>query len=215
MNADQLVLLLIAAAFVPSASAQVSLEVQPFFGYRFGGKFRPGGDAPNLPSLDFRSSRSEGLSTSVAKVEGRLFAGGEFMWNRQPTHALSPSSGTTVPLRMDQYMIHGVIGEAQGEKNRRPLPFGFAGAGVTDIPGFKSRYAYSFGGGVRYFFTRWFGLRLQGRFTPIHLYTRPETYTVIFEPGTSSGTVRNLEACTNQGEFTVGAIFRIELRPRR
>jgi hypothetical protein len=74
---------------------------------------------------------------------------------------------------------------------------------------FNSRYAFSFGGGVRCFFTRRAGLRLQGRFSPVHLYDSPETYTVIYEPGTPPGTTRHVAKYFNQGEFTVGFIFRL------
>jgi hypothetical protein len=208
-----LALVMAAALVAPPVAAQVILEVQPFIGYRFGGNLHPGGNAPDLPSLDFRNSRSEGISVALDTTEGRGLVGLEFMWNRQPTRAVPAAGGSPVPLCIDQYLIHATAGAARGEKLRRPLPFGFFGGAATRIPPFDMRYAYSFGGGIRYFFTRRFGLRIQGRFTPIHLYDGPETYTPYGGP--HSGERVSREHYTNQGEFTVGVDICIPLWRKR
>ena len=197
------------------ALAQVHMEIQPFLGFRFGGKLHPGGDDPTLPLAKIQNSWVQGASVTITRVEAvKWMWGAEFMWNCQPTQATIANGSPTsnMGLRINQFLLHGLIGKSDERAERKHLPFGFFGAGVTQMRGwtvFHNRYAYSFGGGVRYFFTRWVGLRLQGRFSPVHLYDSTETYTVLYEPGTPSGTTRPLPKYFNQGEFTVGCIFRL------
>ena len=193
----------------------MNLEVQPFVGYKFGGKLRPGGDDPTLPLANIQNSRVQGASATVTGVEKtRWMWGAEFMWSSQRTKAILSDGSTPgdTNLRIEQFLFHGLVGRANEEARRKPLPFALFGAGLTRLRGFtafNNRYAFSFGGGIRYFFTRRFGLRLQGRFSPIHLYDSAETYTVVYEPGTPSGTTRHVPRYCNQGEFTVGWIFRL------
>jgi hypothetical protein len=204
------------AAVAPAAApAQVNLELQPFMGYKFGGTLHPGGDDPALPYASIQSSRVQGASATVTVAGAtKWMAGGELAWNSQPARAkVTDGSVPGNPaLRIDQFLLHGLIGRAEGKSLRKPLPFALFGAGLTRMSGFarfNNRYAFSFGGGVRYFFARRFGLRLQGRFSPVHLYDSSQTYTVVYEPGTPAGTTRDVAKYFNQGEFTLGFILRL------
>jgi hypothetical protein len=198
------------------ALAQVHVEIQPFVGYKFGGKLHPGGDDPTLPSANIQTSRVQGATVTVTGVEAvKWMWGAEFMWNNQPTHvtiANWPPNSNILSLRINQFLLHGLIGRSDERARQKLLPFALFGAGVTQMSGFtafNNRYAFSFGGGIRYFFTKRVGLRLQGRFTPVHMFDSTQTYTVVYEPGTPSGTTRQLPKYFNQGEFTAGCIFRL------
>jgi hypothetical protein len=203
---------LAALTVVPgSAMAQIGFEMQPFAGYKFGGKLRPGGDDLTLPWASIHPSRVLGASAMVTYREGRATAGGEFSWSMQPTSAtVTGGESPGGNLRIEQYLIHGLIGMSE-EGRRRPLPFGLFGVGVARMSGFttfNTRYTLSFGGGIRYFFSKHFGVRVQARFAPVHLWQSSEAYTAVYQPGVSTGTTQHVEKYFNQGEITAGWIVR-------
>jgi hypothetical protein len=187
-----------AAAEFPS----IRLEAQPFVGFRFGGNIHPGGKDLTLPTMSLKSSRAWGASVTASGLDGVVM--GELAWSRQPTSGISASGAADV--RLDQFLLHGIIGVPEKNRRLRPLPYVLFGGGLTHIQGagtFGSKYAYSFGGGFRCYVTRRMGIRFQGRFSPTHLY---DTGQASYVYGNSAPVP--VEKYFHQGEFTVGWIFR-------
>jgi opacity protein-like surface antigen len=149
------------------------IEVQPFIGYKFGGTINVDGNAaiPSLRRINFNSSTNYGLT---AGVSGDLI-GVEFMWNRQPTEAVGRLAGgatfpRTIDLNIDQY--HGNLLYYLTHQDNKVRPYVLMGVGATRTSGpgaSDTRFSYAVGAGVKYFFSKHMGVRVQARYAPTYL----------------------------------------------
>ena len=96
----------------------------------------------------------------------------EFMWtyNKADTVAQPVGGGADIKvfvLDSNQYFGNFLFHFAGSEKQVRP--FLLVGLGAT-------RFAGAVGGGVKYNFSRWFGLRLQAKWSPTYITTTKAGY---------------------------------------
>lgn len=195
---------------IPNARAQ-RFEITPFLGGRFGGTVDL--TQQNNPNADFMKIKSSPNYGVMADVSFTRHWQAEFMWTRQPTSLSvhNPSDGTYTnlsPVNLDTYLFGVTYQFRQPETKLRPfvvLGVGFPHYGVPGING-KQPAAGSFGGGVKYYFTRNFGLRMEARFVSVDT-TFKETdlcsYGMYYFPEPCS-----INNSANQGQVNVGLIFR-------
>jgi hypothetical protein len=146
----------------PAEADALSLEVTPSIGYRLGGEFE---DETSGETVDLDEAPSYGLILSLNLDEQSQI---ELFWSHQETSLEDDAlfSGATL-LDLDVDYIHfGGTYIVDGELVR---PFVVASMGVTHMnpeqAGFDSetRFSAALGGGIRLFFTRHIGLRIEGR----------------------------------------------------
>lgn len=166
-------------AGAPCAHAQYNfgyshrnIEITPFAGGRFFGKI----DLPTDPTYDYLkidNNYDYGVMGDVDLI-GPLQA--EFMWSREPTTleahvfangSLSPYGNAT----LDNYQWSLVYQLRDSSAKFRPYlagGIGFThwgkGAGVT-LP-FNNTVGFNLGGGVKYFFVKHVGMRIDFRWLP-------------------------------------------------
>jgi len=185
-----------------TAAHAENVQISPFAGYQFGGSFV-------VPSTGQGVSIDSSLSYG-GTIDFKLSPSwrGELLYSRQSTTLSSVAGGSFLgggfPMTIERYM--GGFVEETGEGKARW--FGALLAGATRfVPGLSgsssdTRFAASFGLGLKYFMTRNVGLRFEG--------------TAYFTLVESNGTL----ACTNgtcllgfsgshiwQGDVTGGLIF--------
>ena len=186
---------------VSTESVAQNFEVTPFAGYRFGGDFE---DSVTGFGLDIDDSESYGLILGFnMSPETQL----EFLYSHQstkiePKGLFSPTSLTD--LDMDYYHLGGSY-IWNPKKNLRP--FIQASLGATHLNpdraglGSETRFSFGIGGGVKYFFTKHIGLRLDGK----ALATVLNSNSAIFCSG--GCTVRIQGSTLWQFEGGLGVIF--------
>ncbi|HYL68165.1 MAG TPA: outer membrane beta-barrel protein [Candidatus Limnocylindria bacterium] len=195
---------------VSSASAQGRVEITPFGGTRFGGVIDL--TTPNLQNIDSLNIKSTwdygvlGDFTIFPKFQA------EVMWNRQPTqlgaHVFNTNTIASVTdTTLDMYQFSGLY--EFGPERAKLKPFVVAGVGFTHIDSngllnFENRLAFNVGGGLKYFFSRHVGLRLEARYSPTQTTS---TNGVVCDPffGCFSTKIQNY---AQQGQANAGLIFR-------
>lgn len=209
-----MVLVFILSCGAPAALAQShNIEITPFGGGKFGGKI--GINAGTVDNLLIKSSVDYGVLFDYTFWD--TFQA-EFTWERQPT-ALSAHDVSTQPatvtklsnINLDAYQF-GILYNFR-DTQAKVRPFFGAGVGFTHfgqasvngqaILPFGNKLAYNVGGGVKYYFSRFVGLRLDARW----LRTRTT-------PG--QGQVCGFQGCfivpitnhANQFPINLGLIFR-------
>jgi len=159
----------------PIAWAQRGIEVTPFIG----GQINGGVDLSTalFKRIDVRNGLNYGVSGSY--LIG-TYTGVEFMWNHNQADTLAqPVSGgadlKVFSLNSNQYLGDFLIHFKNRESRLRP--FLLFGAGATNLAPNRShvnsitRFAWVFGGGVKYNFSKHFGLRLQAKWSPAYINT--------------------------------------------
>jgi hypothetical protein len=182
-------------------------DLTPLVGYRTSMTFPTGQDAQELaPRLILDAKPSYGMAFGVRLDEENLI---EFRWARQDTYVhlegAAPSPQEKVAL--DQFhgdFTHEYILE---DWIPRARPFVMGSIGATRVAGGANnsftRFSFGLGGGVKVYFTRHLGLRMQAEWLPI-----------VVNPGVGSfvcggGCVVQLSGTlVSQGEIVVGPLFR-------
>lgn len=174
-------MVLVAIAFygiaVPYAYGQRSFEVTPFFGGQFGGRIDESTSInPTVPfdHLVFKSSFDYGGLFNYTLLP-HLQA--EFMFNRQPTvltgHDIAGNATVNLAnVTLDKY--EWGIRYSFRSPEAKLKPFLVGGLGFTHFDpsallGYSNHFSYNLGGGVSYFFSDHFGLRLETRLSPTHI----------------------------------------------
>jgi sterol desaturase/sphingolipid hydroxylase (fatty acid hydroxylase superfamily)/opacity protein-like surface antigen len=206
------VIALLSLGGVPGVHAQ-RIEVTPFFGARMGGTVNLA--QQNNPDADFLKIRSSSNYGLIADVSFLRHFQGEFMWSRQPTSltAHNPNDGTFAylsKLNLDTYQFGITYQFRKPEAKLRPfivLGAGFPHYGVPDING-KRPFSGSLGGGVKYYFTRNVGIRLETRWMQNETtFNRMGTCVSFTDYGGGTYTCA-LNNSANQAQANVGLIFR-------
>jgi opacity protein-like surface antigen len=176
-------LLLAAIAWIvvvaaPTAWAQRGIEVTPFIG----GQFNSGLDLSTglYDRIDVQNGLNFGVSAgySVGK-----YTAVEFMWNHNHADTLAqPISGGAdqklFGLNTNQYLGDLLVHFKDSES--RLQPFVLLGAGVTNLAPDRSqvssitRFAWVFGGGVKYNFSKHLAVRFQAKWSPTYINATTE-----------------------------------------
>ncbi len=181
-------------------------EVSPFVGYRVGGSFE---DAATGESVDLSGNASYGLVFNIREQARTQY---EFGWSHQDTSVDLPDSNgvpTRLDLAIDTFQLGGTylwdgdlarpfLVATMGAANYRPR----SGAGSSD-----TFFAFTIGGGWKFWSTRRFGLRLEGRYYG----TLVDDNTTVFcgsGPNNSGCLIQTRGKLLSQWEVSAGVSFR-------
>jgi opacity protein-like surface antigen len=162
----------------PVAWAQRGIEVTPFIG----GEINRGVDLSTAlyKRVDVQNGLNYGVS--VGYLIGTR-TGLEFIWNHNQAGTLAQSvtggpDRKVFNLKSNQYLGDFVVHFKDRESRLRP--FVLVGAGATNLAPDRShvhsitRFAWVFGGGVKYNFSKHLGVRLQAKWSPTYINTLTE-----------------------------------------
>jgi outer membrane protein W len=207
-----LVLAILALSFgVSSAHAQGRFELTPFGGTRFGGQVDL--TTPNTENFDYLKIKSTWDYGVIADYNIWSKFQAEVMWNRQPTqfepHIFMTSSfSTPSDATLDMIQFSGLY--EFGNERAKLKPFVVAGLGFThfnsdiELP-FDNRFSANVGGGVKYFFTRHVGVRMEARYSPTQTTSSIQPVCDPFFGGCFNTKIHNY---AQQGQANLGLIFR-------
>lgn len=214
-----LVLVFILSCGASCALAQEStiskIELTPFAGTRFGGKINATDqNNPNIDYLAIKSSIDYGALFDYTIWDNFQ---AEVMWVRQPTDlrehdssndTLGPPITTT---KLDSFTFGAAYSFKPVEAKFKPFiagGLGFTNFTNTDNPnnvflGFHNRFTYNIGGGFKYYFSKYAGLRFDLRYAPTR--TLPQN---VLECGQFGCFQAVQTGHANQGEANLGLILR-------
>jgi opacity protein-like surface antigen len=157
----------------PATLAQRGIEVTPFVG----GQINGGIDlaTTHFDRLDVKNGLNYGVSATY--LIGN-YTGVEFMWNHnQASTVAQPTAGgadlKVFNLRTNQYLGDFVVHFKSRENRLRP--FALVGAGATNLSPDRTqensitRFAWVFGGGIKYKLSKHLAVRLQGKWSPTYM----------------------------------------------
>ncbi len=192
--------------------AAQKVEISPFLGYRFGGSIPvsseeaiPDGD---VDEIKFDAGVAGGVSAGY-NVSEQL--GVEFMWSRQYADAaaqfvdggqLSPNANA----KLDQFLGNILVNLRDPDAKLRPfILFGLGATRGSASGSSETKFAFTAGGGVKYWFSRNLGLRAQARWAPTYLFSTPGG---VWCNWWGYCWVVSNDHFMHQGEASVGAVFR-------
>lgn len=191
------------------------IELTPFAGTRFGGKIAVSDSSnPNIDYLAIKSSIDYGAFFDYTIWDNFQ---AEVMWVRQPTDlrehdfttdTLGPPITTT---KLDSFTFGAAYSFKPVEAKFKPYiagGLGFTNFTNTDNPnnvflGFHNRFTYNIGGGFKYYFSKYAGLRFDLRYAPTR--TLPQN---VQECGPFGCFIAQQTGHANQGEANLGLILR-------
>ncbi|HEV2289184.1 MAG TPA: hypothetical protein VGR81_09555 [Candidatus Acidoferrales bacterium] len=193
------------------------IEITPFGGAKFGGKINVTGytSNANVDNVFIKSGIDYGVIADYSIWDSFAV---EFMMVRQPT-TYSEQDFTTIPPTKD-FLANGTLGTYtfggaytfRSGSNIRPFVAG--GVGWTNFGnldsqptklyvGFNNKVAYNLGGGVKYYFSKYLGLRFDMRWMASRTTPNQSTYcSGYYGCGTYAGSYK-----ANQGEANLGLIL--------
>jgi hypothetical protein len=196
------------------------IEIQPF------GGFTVSGDIPlkssnneQFGSIHVGSSANAGVTLGFNLNESDSVEG---LWRRQNTTGLLPAefitpatSLTNSPFNLKIDQIHCNFLHHYAVTNPKVLPYIMAGLGATTYHGSlldrnnsMTRFSFAFGGGVKYFFTSGFGIRLESRWAPTLLSASDSQFWCSIGGAGTQCVVHLKAVLQNQVDFTGGIVFR-------
>jgi outer membrane protein W len=192
-----------------SAHAQGRFEITPFGGSRFGGVIDL--TSSNAGTIDYFTIKS---SVDYGVTAGYFLAPNleaEFMWNRQPTElgAHDFVLGTTTNIgsaTLDMFQWSMLFEFRDPREKLKPYLVGGIGFTHFDTNGavnFSDTFSYNIGGGVKYYFSRHVGLRLDVRYSPSQTTSSFGTFCGPFGCFTAKS-----PNYANQGQANLGLIIR-------
>ena len=195
----------------PTAWAQRGIEVTPFIG----GQINGGVDlsTPLYKRIDVQNGLNYGVSASYAIAS--KYTAVAFIWNHnQASTVAQPTNGGAnvklFNLTSNQFLGDFVIHFKDSESRLRP--FVLLGAGATHLAPDRSqvnsitRFAWVFGGGVKYSASKHVGIRLQGKWSPTYINTL--TQGVWCDPFWGGCWAKGDAVFLNELDGTVGVAFR-------
>lgn len=164
----------------PAAWPQRGIEITPFVGWQINGGLDL--STPLFNRIDAKNGLSYGISGGYLLGE---YTGVEFMWNHNKADTLAQfTGGGTAPrvlrLNTNQYLGDFVVHFSHRESRLRP--FALLGLGVSNLGPDRSgvdsitRFAWAFGGGVKYNFSKHLGMRLQAKTSPTYVASGSKTF---------------------------------------
>jgi opacity protein-like surface antigen len=169
--------LLLAVAWValaaPAAWSQKGIEITPFIG----GQINGGLDisTPVFNSIDMQNGMSYGVSGVYLLRE---YTGVEFMWNHNTANTLAQMTDggpgpRVLEVHTNQFLGDFIVHFKSRESRFRP--YVLVGAGISNLAaggnysGSITRFAWAFGGGVKYNLSQHLGVRLQMKTSPTYI----------------------------------------------
>ncbi|MFC1766417.1 outer membrane beta-barrel protein [Planctomycetota bacterium] len=155
------IVLMIFTSVVSANITDRTVEITPFAGYGFGGEFK---EYTTDTKLKVDDEPVYGFTVDWEAAETTQY---EFFFSHQAT-GLDKSNATAPPeAKTDMNISYAHIGGLLNFGNDRVSPFicGGLGATVFDPQHYSSEVKFSInvGGGVKFFITEKFGIRLEGR----------------------------------------------------
>jgi opacity protein-like surface antigen len=207
---------------VPVATAQKEFEITPFAGSRFGGSIDLNSGVTGSPAdyLNIKSSANYGAIFDYTLWDNFQ---PEIMWNRQPTelsayYATNNSTADVTAANLDMFQFGALY--AFRRPHAKLKPFIVGGLGFTHFeylsstavsqglaPDLGTRLSYNLGVGVKYFFNKYVGLRLEGRWSPSRTTSSPQEYC---DPYYGGCYVANAANHAEQGQANLGLIIRFK-----
>jgi len=177
-NLNLLLAIVLTLAVAPAVWAQKGIEVTPFVGGQFNSGLKL--STSLYGGIDVQNGLNYGVSASYPLSKLGKLVSIEFMWNHNQADALGqPVAGSSdvklFSLTTNQYLGDFLFHFKDSESRLRPFVFG--GAGVTNLAPDRSgvnstnRFAWVFGGGVKYSLSKHLGVRLQGKWSPTYINT--------------------------------------------
>jgi opacity protein-like surface antigen len=132
--------------------------------------------------IDVQNGKNYGLAAGF--LVGDRY-GVEFMWAYNKADTLAQPRGTGSDINvftLDSNQYFGNIFYHFAGREKKLRPFLMVGAGATNLSaarqnvGSSTRAAFDLGGGVKYNFSKLFGLRLQAKWSPAYLATTNAGY---------------------------------------
>lgn len=197
-----IMLFLLAGLAAPRAQ---SFELSPFIGYRLGGDFDHTRSSV-IEELEIQNSESYGFTFGYAFNDRFELEG---LWSVQESDLdIDLVSGATdsVGFETQYFHIGGLILSGDDLDTKRGF-FSFSAGVVSFDPEMakgETYFSWSVGGGGKFYFNDWLGLRLQGRFYPTYINTSSTGYFCGPYGCYQTGSANYL----TQTEFTAGLIFR-------
>jgi len=174
----QLLVMVVAGSSMVWADDFKRFEFQPFGGFTASGSIPlKAEDDANHGSIQVNSSFNMGATFSINLNELDAIEG---HWQRQFTEGRLPapiadphSSGSMTPFNLNIDQIHCNFLHHYRIADPSVMPYVMAGLGATTYYGSgdgrsesKSYFSFALGGGVKYYFSRHFGLRGEARWSP-------------------------------------------------
>jgi hypothetical protein len=180
------------------------LDLTPLVGYRTSMTFPIGPYEPET-NLIFDAKPSYGVAAGGRLNEEDLI---EFRWARQESHVHLGGSGPPSSEKVILNQFHGDFTHEYILENwpiwARPFVMGSVGAThLSDGGSSFTRFSFGLGGGIKVYFTRHLGLRIEAEWLPI-----------VVNPGVNSfvsggGSIVHLSGTVvSQGEIVAGPLFR-------
>ena len=156
-----IVLTLMVCAFGPPATASAqTLEITPFFGYRFGGDFF---ELVTEQPVDEDGAPAYGVFVNVPLGYGLQF---EALYSRQDAYLTTPERPLVPATRWHITVENYQAGALQEFRYGRMRPYLQSTFGLTRYAAEDNselRFGFSAGGGVKLFPTEYLGVRFDGR----------------------------------------------------
>jgi hypothetical protein len=185
-------------------SKTLRFDLTPLVGYRTIISFPTGLSGQPSPNLILNDKPSYGVAFGMRLDEEDLV---EFRWARQDTSVHVEGTASSSNVVLDQY--HGDFTREYilAEWPERARPFVIGSVGATHVGGGTSgsftRFSFGLGGGVKFYFARHVGLRIQGEWLP--LVVNPQVNSFVC----GGGCIVHLSgSLVSQGEVAVGPTFR-------
>jgi len=153
-------LLYLTLAMLYAGTAYSEIELTPFAGYRIGGDVT---DEDSGTDQDFDESASFGFILNIQDKENTQY---EFVYSRQSSSLDISSAGSFNTLDLDiHYFQMGGSYLFEGKESRPYLSFTLGAAYLDPEQGYDSstEFAYSLGGGMRWYLLENMGLRFDVR----------------------------------------------------
>jgi len=202
-----LFLALLAAAPVAAQPVYSRFEITPFAAYRIGGTFQ---DEDTAQDYELDENGGYGITLNMLADANTQY---EFTWSRQTTDLdLSGLDGfnDSFGLDVDYYQLGGTY-LLDGRLSRPFIVATLGAARYMPEPaeiGSETYFAFSIGGGWRFFPSSRLGLRLEGRFYGTWLSGSSSIFCRSAPPQTSGCLIRASGDVLWQWEMSAGASFR-------
>jgi len=199
-----LAICLLALPTAAFAEGDYRWELTPHISYHFGGNFAAEANSPRGADLELDQGPALGVTFDVP-ISNTLQL--EFLLNHQQSDLFADAGIFGPDIKtIDADITYAHIGLLAQFGRPEVTPYFVISGGLTRIDpdlqgaGADDRFSLSLGGGVKLFFTPWFGLRLEAR----GFWTELDN----LEVGCSgNGPCQDYKDYLSQGEASVGLIF--------
>lgn len=198
-----LALCLLALPSAALADGDYRWELTPHLSYHFGGSFNAEDNAPFGADLEIDDGLAIGVIFDIPMTSNLQL---ELLLNHQESDLFFDAGIFGPDIKtIDTEITYAHIGLLAQFGRPEVTPYFVISAGLTridpDLPGAGAdhKFSASLGGGVKLFFTPWFGMRLEAR----GFWTEVDS----FEVSCSGSPCYDYKDYVSQGEGSVGLIF--------